>query len=169
MNTTNVSATNALSNSSLSRLQAAVEPYGYLLIRFTAGLLLAPHGAQKLFGWFGGDPAATVAIFNQIGLHPAGLLVPLVGAIEFFGGLAVAFGILTRFSALACAVVLAVATLVLIPRGYFGWAADWNMRCSGCWSSWGLPCVAAGACPWITAFPDPNGFSHPDRKRHVTS
>lgn len=119
MNNTSVSATNDLSNNSLSRLQAAVEPYGYPLIRLTAGLLLAPHGAQKLFGWFGGDPAATVAIFDQIGLHPAALLVPLVGAIEFFGGLAVAFGILTRLSALACAVVLAVATLVLIPRGYF--------------------------------------------------
>ena len=46
---------------SLSRLGAVLEPLIYFLIRVSAGLFLAMHGAQKLFSWFGGNAAAEAA------------------------------------------------------------------------------------------------------------
>jgi putative oxidoreductase len=93
----------------------------YPWIRFFSGLFLVPHGAQKLFGWFGGNIDGTAGFFSQIGLEPALPLAYLVGATEFFGGLFVAIGYLTRPAAVAAAVLLLVAVFVHLDNGYF-----WN-------------------------------------------
>jgi len=61
----------------------ALEPYAYPVVRITAGLLLVPHGAQKLFGWLGGNPALAAGAFRAIGFEPAELLVMITGVIEF--------------------------------------------------------------------------------------
>jgi putative oxidoreductase len=92
----------------------------YPLIRFVAGFWLVPHGAQKLFGMFGGDATATAAFFSKVGIEPALPLVYVVGCIEFFGGLLIAIGLLTRPAAAAAAIMLAIATFsVHFANGFF--------------------------------------------------
>ncbi len=94
----------------------------YAWIRFFSGLFLMPHGAQKLFGWFGGNIDGTAGFFSKIGLEPALPLAYLVGATEFFGGLFIAIGLLTRPAAVAAAVLLLVAAFyVQLGNGFF-----WN-------------------------------------------
>lgn len=69
-----------------------------LFIRLALGLVMFPHGAQKVLGLFGGNgPVATFNFFLHTGL-PAFLIV-LVFAAEFLGSLGVFFGFLTRIAA----------------------------------------------------------------------
>lgn len=49
----------------LASIYRAIEPLTYFLVRVLAGLFFALHGAQKLFGWFGGDPAGETAAFAR--------------------------------------------------------------------------------------------------------
>lgn len=74
------------------------------------GIIFAAHGAQKLFGWFGGyGLEGTGAWMDSIGLSPGVLMAFLAGAAEFFGGLALILGLLTRPAAAALAVAMLVA------------------------------------------------------------
>ena len=100
------------------RLSSLGEP----LIRVTAGLLLMPHGAQKLFGWFGGYGLYGTAGFfaANLGLEPGLFWAALVGGVEFFGGLFLAIGLLTCPVAAAIAVLMAVAVVqVHLGNGFF--------------------------------------------------
>jgi len=116
------------------------------LIRVVAGGFLMPHGAQKLFGAWGGNIAATAAGFAKSGLEPALPLAYLVGSTELFGGFLIAIGFLTRPAALGAAILLGVATfLVHVPIGWF-----WVNR--GCeyplmWFLLQLAILARGAGP----------------------
>lgn len=116
MNTTtmNRSATKTISLDKLSTL-------AYPLVRVTTGLLLMPHGAQKLFGWFGGHGLTGTGAFfgDTLGMQPGILFALLAGLVEFFGGLALVLGVLTRPAAAAVAVLLAVALSVHVPNGFF--------------------------------------------------
>lgn len=104
----------------LARLYRPLDRYSWPLIRVAAGITLVPHGAQKLFGWFGGRGLdATIAGFSRMGFEPGWLTGPLVAGTEFFGGLFIAFGFLTRPAALAATVLLAVAVSVHLPNGFF--------------------------------------------------
>lgn len=97
-----------------------LSPFAEPLVRVTAGLLLMPHGAQKLFGWFGGYGVSATGQFfaSKLGL-PASLAL-LAGVIEFFGGLALAAGLATRVVAALVFGMMAVAVLqVHLPNGYF--------------------------------------------------
>ncbi|QJQ94851.1 MULTISPECIES: DoxX family protein [Halomonadaceae] len=96
----------------------------YPLVRVTTGLILMPHGAQKLFGWFGGYGLTDTGAFfgDALGLQPGVLFALLAGIVEFFGGLALALGLLTRPAAAAIAALLAVALSVHVPNGFF-WTA----------------------------------------------
>lgn len=93
----------------------------YPIVRVTAGLFLVPHGAQKLFGMFGGGGiSGTAGFFSKIGLEPAMPLAALVGFVEFFGGLCIAVGFLTRPFAAAAAFLLFVAAFkVHFANGFF--------------------------------------------------
>jgi putative oxidoreductase len=94
--------------------------WGVPLIRFFAGLILMPHGAQKLFAWFGGNPEGTAAFFEKVGLVPGMPLVILVGLVEFFGGACLAVGFLTRIAAAGIFIIMAVAVLkVHLGNGIF--------------------------------------------------
>ena len=95
--------------------------FAWPLVRITTGLLLIPHGAQKLFGWFGGyGLTATGQYFeSSLGMSPGMLFAGLAGVIEFFGGLALVLGLFTRPVALAVAVFMAVALSVHVPSGFF--------------------------------------------------
>ena len=86
----------------------------------TAGLLLVPHGAQKLFGSFGGYGIEATGQFfvAKLGL-PASLAV-MAGIIEFFGGLLFAAGAATRPIAALVFGLMAVAVVqVHLPAGFF--------------------------------------------------
>jgi putative oxidoreductase len=79
----------------------------YGLMRIAVGLLFACHGAQKLFGLFGG-----------IGT-PASLLITAAGVIEFFGGVLVAFGLWTGYVAFITSGEMAVAYFTMHASGGF--------------------------------------------------
>lgn len=83
---------------------------GALFLRVPVGIILTAHGAQKLFGWFGGyGLEGTGQWMASIGLEPGFLMALLAGAAEFFGGLALILGLLTRPAALVSAFTMVVA------------------------------------------------------------
>jgi putative oxidoreductase len=87
--------------------------WALLIIRVVAGLTLAAHGAQKLFGWFGGPGFAKLEQgFKAQGYKPARVWVSLVILGEVGGGLSLAFGFLTPLGAAGAlgAMVMAVKT-----------------------------------------------------------
>jgi putative oxidoreductase len=101
-------------------IQNAFKPAAEVAVRAATGLFLVPHGAQKLFGLFGGyGPEATGQFFAaKLGL-PTSFAV-LAGAIEFFGGIALALGFFTRPIAALVVGLMAVAVVAVhIPNGYF--------------------------------------------------
>ena len=110
----------------LDRLRPAADP----LLRLGVGLLLMPHGAQKLFGLFGGyGIAGTGQYLESIGFAPGDLFALGLGLLEFVGGAMIALGLLVRPVALAVAGFMAVAIVIHWPNGYF-WNADgggWEM------------------------------------------
>ena len=92
-----------------------------LILRVGLGLALIPHGAQKLFGWFGGyGLEGTGQWMASIGLQPGMLMAALAGSAEFFGGLALVLGLLTRPAAALTAFTMLVAIFsVHIGNGFF--------------------------------------------------
>lgn len=94
---------------------------GILVLRLVIGLTLAAHGAQKLFGWFGGPGIkGWTGAMNRMRIRPA---VPWAWAsalAEFLGGIGLALGFLTPLPsfAIAGAMIVAIA-LVHWPKGFF--------------------------------------------------
>jgi putative oxidoreductase len=84
-----------------------------ICVRIAAGIIFVAHGAQKLFGAFGGPGLdAIVQMMGSIGY--------LVAIGEFFGGLGLIFGVLSRFSAAALIVImLGAIAKVHWPNGFF--------------------------------------------------
>lgn len=103
----------------LRRLMLTDDDYGMLIVRLALGLVIFPHGAQKLLGWFGGGGfAATLQGMTQMGL-PA-VVVFLVILFEFFGSLALISGFLGRVGAFGVLCVMAGAILTVhLPNGFF--------------------------------------------------
>ncbi len=98
----------------MERMLGKFAPHLYVLLRIIAGLLFACHGAQKLFGLFGGvggHPGAAVPLFSLMGL---------AGCIEFVGGLLIALGVLTRYAAFVASGEMAFAYFTQhFPRGFW--------------------------------------------------
>jgi putative oxidoreductase len=94
---------------------------GLLLARLLLGLLMAAHGAQKLFGWFGGHGlAATGSFFDTMGFRPGRLFAALAAGAEIASGLLVAFGFLGPIGpALMVAVMIVAAVSVHWQNGLF--------------------------------------------------
>jgi putative oxidoreductase len=103
-----------------------MQPYGPAVLRLAVGVVFVAHGAQKLFGvWGGGGPAGTAAFFAQLGLSPAMPLALLVGVVEFAGGLMLILGALTLLAAFALAIDMGVAIFkVHLANGFF---LNWNI------------------------------------------
>ena len=97
-----------------------------LVVRVVVGVIFTAHGAQKLFGAFGG-PGLT-AIVQMMG--PIGYLVTIG---EFFGGLGLIFGFLTRFSAASLIVIMCGAIgMVHGQNGFFlGHGPDSTLATAG--------------------------------------
>lgn len=92
-----------------------------LPLRLAAGVIFSAHGAQKLFGWFGGYGLdATAGWMASIGLEPGLLMAALAGGAEFFGGVLLIIGLLVRPAALMLAVTMIVAIVTVhLPNGLF--------------------------------------------------
>ncbi|HEY0885159.1 MAG TPA: DoxX family protein [Ramlibacter sp.] len=92
-----------------------------LALRLPVGIVFIAHGAQKLFGWFGGyGLEGTGQWLGSIGLAPGYLMALLAGGAEFFGGLALVLGLLVRPAAAALAFAMLVAIFsVHIDKGLF--------------------------------------------------
>ncbi len=105
----------------LKTLMATQAGWGALALRVPVGIILLAHGAQKLFGWFGGyGLEGTGQWMASIGLEPGFLMAFLAGSAEFFGGLALILGFLTRPAALVSAITMLVAIFAVhIQNGLF--------------------------------------------------
>jgi len=92
-----------------------------VVLRLVLGLTMAAHGAQKLFGWFGGYGLQGTAGFfaEQLGMKPGIFWAALAGGGEFFGGLLLILGLATRFAALNTAVVMLVAIVTVHSSAFF--------------------------------------------------
>src|SRR5215813_2055209 len=104
----------------IASITNALSPFAEPLVRVTAGLLLVPHGAQKLFGWFGGYGIEATGQFfaSKLGLPPS--LAVVAGLVEFVGGLMLAAGLATRVVAALVAGLMTVAVLqVHLGNGFF--------------------------------------------------
>jgi putative oxidoreductase len=110
-----------MSTSLVNRLLATDDGAGALALRFPVGIIFAAHGAQKLFGWFGGyGLEGTGQFFASVGLNPGYLLALLAGLAEFFGGLALVAGLLVRPAAAALAFAMLIAIFAVHwGKGFF--------------------------------------------------
>ena len=103
----------------LKKLMQTDEDLGMLIVRLALGIVMFPHGAQKLLGWFGGGGfAATLQGMTGMGL-PA-VIVFLVILFEFFGSLSLISGFLGRVGAFGILCVMLGALLTVhLPNGFF--------------------------------------------------
>lgn len=94
----------------IKKLVSTDETFATLALRVPVGIIFMAHGAQKLFGWFGGyGLTATGNWMESIGLAPGILMAFLAGSGEFFGGLFILLGLLTRPAAAVLSITMIVA------------------------------------------------------------
>ncbi|WP_436845296.1 DoxX family protein [Streptomyces sioyaensis] len=120
--------TSPLSTLEPSRLGVSMRdkpaPYGYdtglLVLRLALGLTMAAHGAQKLFGWFGGPGLDGTGQFFTMSGYPAGRTMAVVaGLSETLGGLGLVAGLLTPLAAAAVVGTMINALAVKWGGGFF--------------------------------------------------
>src|SRR6266403_4994090 len=94
------------------------------ILRLVLGVVFFAHGAQKMLGWFGGYGFSGTMGFFTGTMHIAAPLAFLAIAAEFFGGLGLILGFLTRIAAFGIAtnMVVAIATV----HGAFGFFMNWT-------------------------------------------
>jgi putative oxidoreductase len=94
---------------------------GLLILRLVVGLTMAAHGAQKLFGWFGGYGLnGTGEFLEQLGFFPGRRTALLAGLTEFGGGLLLALGLATPLAAALIIGVMSIAiATVHLKHGFF--------------------------------------------------
>jgi putative oxidoreductase len=89
-----------------------------LALRITLAVVMFPHGAQKVLGWFGGHGfRGTMKYFTDSGIPAVFALLAI--AAEFLGPLCLAVGLLTRIAAFGVACVMLVAIVTVWPHGFF--------------------------------------------------
>lgn len=97
---------------------------GLLIIRLVIGVLFIGHGAQKLFGWFGGyGLKGTGGWFESIGMKPGVKMALFAGLAEFIGGILFALGLLTPLAGILIAGTMLMAIIkVHAPNGLWSTA-----------------------------------------------
>jgi putative oxidoreductase len=103
---------------------------GLVLMRIVLGTIMAAHGAQKLFGWFGGHGlAGTGGWLESMGFRPARLHAAVNGLAEFGGGILLGLGLLTPLGAAAVAGVMFVAiATVHWSHGFFNTSGGYEFN-----------------------------------------
>jgi putative oxidoreductase len=121
---------------------------GLLVIRLAVGLLFVGHGAQKLFGSFGGHgPDATGAFFEAQGMRPGRLMALAAGAAEVVGGVLLAVGLLTPVgAALVSAVMFTAMWTVHAGKGL--WATEGGVEYNLVLIAAAFAVTAIGAGDW---------------------
>ena len=124
-----------------------------LVLRLTLGLVMFPHGAQKMLGWYGGFGfSGTMRFFTET-MHLPWIVALLVIVGEFFGSLGLIVGLLTRFTAASSIVImLGAITTSHLQNGFFmnwfgkqqGEGYEYHLLVIGL----GLALLIAGAGKW---------------------
>jgi putative oxidoreductase len=108
----------------IRRLFATDDSAATAILRLVLGLVFFAHGAQKMLGWFGGFGfSGTMAFFTGT-MHIPAPLAFLAIAAEFFGGLGLILGFLTRIAAFGIAVNMLVA--IATVHSTFGFFMNWS-------------------------------------------
>jgi putative oxidoreductase len=121
---------------------------GLLVIRLAVGLLFMGHGAQKLFGSFGGHgPEGTGAFFESQGMRPGRLMAVTAGASELIGGVLIAAGMLTPVGAALVSAVMFTAMLT-VHYGKGLWLAEGGVEYNLVLIAVAFAVTAIGAGDW---------------------
>ena len=108
----------------LRKLIATDNDIATAIVRLVLGVIFFAHGAQKMLGWFGGYGfSGTMGFFTGM-MHIPALFAFLAIAAEFFGGLGLIFGFLTRIAALGIFSNMVVA--VAMVHHHFGFVINWT-------------------------------------------
>jgi putative oxidoreductase len=113
----------------MRRLLHTDDEWTGFILRLALGLVMFPHGAQKLLGWYGGFGFdGTMGFFTQqMGLPWLIAFLVIIG--ESFGSIALLAGLLTRFTAASFGVImLGAITMVHLPHGFF---MNWSGKQQG--------------------------------------
>jgi putative oxidoreductase len=108
----------------LRKLTATDDSTATTILRVVLGIVFFAHGAQKMLGWFGGYGFTGTMGFFTGALHIPAFFAFLAIAAEFFGGLGLILGLLTRVAAFGIAVNMLVA--VIMVHSQFGFFANWT-------------------------------------------
>ena len=105
------------------------DSWSSLFLRVMLGVVMFPHGAQKMLGWYGGFGfSGTLGFFTET-MHLPWIIAFLIIIGEFFGSLGLLIGFLTRFTALSIGIIMAGAiSLVHWPNGFF---MNWSGKQQG--------------------------------------
>src|SRR6204780_4402299 len=108
----------------IRKLVATDNDTALTVLRLVLGIVFFAHGAQKMLGWFGGFGFSGTMGFFTSAMHIPAPLAFLAIAAEFFGGLGLILGLLTRIAAFGIAVNMLVA--IATVHSAFGFFMNWN-------------------------------------------
>jgi putative oxidoreductase len=120
---------------------------GVLIARLLLGGALYAHGAQKLFGWFGGHGiAGTGGFFEQLGFRPGALFAAAAGLGELLGGLLTLLGLGGAVGPVLIVLVMLVAIFTVhIDKGFFASGNGWELPAMNIAAALGIAFVGNGA------------------------
>jgi putative oxidoreductase len=108
----------------LRKLIVTENSTAFTILRIVLGIVFFYHGAQKMLGWFGGYGFTGTMGFFEHGMHLPAPIAFLAIAAEFFGGIGLLLGLLTRIAAFGITVNMLVAIFTVhLP---FGFSANWS-------------------------------------------
>ncbi|HVP55059.1 MAG TPA: DoxX family protein [Candidatus Eisenbacteria bacterium] len=111
------------------RLVSTSNDFTYTIVRLVLGVVFFAHGAQKMLGWFGGYGFSGTMGFFTHAMHIPAPLAFLAICAEFFGGLGLIVGFLSRVAAFGISINMLVAIFTVhIHNGFF---ANWTGQQKG--------------------------------------
>jgi putative oxidoreductase len=122
--------------------------FGLFVLHAAVGLFFIGHGAQKLFGAFGGHGlAGTAGFFESLGLRPGRVHATAAGLAELMGGISLALGFLVPVGA-ALIVATMVAAVASAHAGKGPWATDGGWELNVTYAAVAVALAGAGAGAW---------------------
>ena len=112
----------------IRKLFATDDSTATAILRVVLGIVFFAHGAQKMFGWFGGVGFSGTMGFFTVTMHIPALCAFLAIAAEFFGGVGLVLGFLTRVAAFGIGVTMLVA--IVTVNSAVGFFMNWFLASS---------------------------------------